>query len=52
MWQEESFLVVSETGEVQPCEILGKSIGNLRNHNWDLKQLLKDKQCKQNAKMD
>lgn len=35
-------LVVSETGEVQPCEILGKSIGNLRNHNWDLKQLLKE----------
>ena len=35
-------LVVSETGEVQPCEILGKSIGNLRNHDWDLKKLLKE----------
>ena len=35
-------LVVSETGEVQPCEVLGKSIGNLRNHDWDLKKLLKE----------
>ncbi len=33
-------LVVSETGEVLPCEILGKSIGNLRNHDWDLNKLL------------
>jgi len=35
-------LVVSETGEVMPCEILGKSIGNLRNHDWDLNKLLKE----------
>lgn len=34
-------LVVSETGEVQPCEILGKSFGNLRDYNWNLKSLLK-----------
>ncbi len=39
-------LVVSETGEVQPCEILGKSIGNLRNHNWDLTKLLKENSVK------
>ena len=34
-------LVVSETGEIQPCEILGKSLGNLRNFDWDLNKLLK-----------
>jgi len=39
-------LVVSETGEVQPCEILGKSIGNLRNHDWDLNKLLKHNSVK------
>ncbi len=35
-------LVVSETGTVMPCEILGKSIGNLRNHDWNLSKLLKE----------
>jgi radical SAM protein with 4Fe4S-binding SPASM domain len=35
-------LVVSETGEVQPCEILGKSFGNLRDYNWNLQTLLKE----------
>ena len=34
-------LVVSETGEVQPCEILGKTMGNLRDFDWDLNKLLK-----------
>jgi len=43
-------LVVSETGEVQPCEILGKSIGNLRNHDWDLKKLLKESEVKKMQK--
>jgi len=43
-------LVVSETGEVQPCEILGKSIGNLRNHDWDLKKLLKENEVKKMQK--
>lgn len=33
-------LVISETGEVFPCEILGKSMGNLRDFNYDLKRLL------------
>ena len=28
-------LVVSETGEVQPCEILGKSFGNLRDYGLE-----------------
>ncbi len=33
-------IVVSETGEVLPCEILGRSMGNLRDYDFDLKRLL------------
>jgi len=31
--------VVFEDGSVHPCEILGKSIGNLREVDWDLARL-------------
>ena len=40
-------LVVSETGEVQPCEIMGKRIGNLRDFDWDLNKLLKQNSASQ-----
>ena len=43
-------LVVSETGNVQPCEILGKSFGNLRNFDWDLNKLLKNNESKETVK--
>ncbi|MEE2699410.1 MAG: radical SAM protein [Pseudomonadota bacterium] len=33
-------IVIGETGEVLPCEILGKSMGNLRDYDYDLKRLL------------
>ena len=36
-------MVVSETGEVYPCEILGKSMGNLRDYGCDLQRLLSEK---------
>jgi MoaA/NifB/PqqE/SkfB family radical SAM enzyme len=29
------FAVVSETGDVYPCEMLGRSVGNLRQHDFD-----------------
>jgi radical SAM protein with 4Fe4S-binding SPASM domain len=32
-------IVISETGEVYPCEILGRSMGNLREFDFDLKRL-------------
>lgn len=35
-------LVVSETGEVYPCEILQKSMGNLKDYGFDVRKLLKD----------
>ncbi len=33
-------IVITETGELHPCEILGKSLGNLRNNNYDPHQIL------------
>ena len=36
-------VVISETGEVYPCEILGKSMGNLRDYEYDLQRLLSEK---------
>lgn len=32
-------VVISETGEVYPCEILGKSMGNLRDYDFDIRRL-------------
>ncbi len=34
--------VVFENGEVHPCEILGRSIGDLNDVDWDLKRLWED----------
>jgi MoaA/NifB/PqqE/SkfB family radical SAM enzyme len=33
-------VVISETGEVRPCEILDKSMGNLRDYDFDLKKIM------------
>jgi MoaA/NifB/PqqE/SkfB family radical SAM enzyme len=33
-------LIIKETGEVYPCEILGRSMGNLRDYNFELRSLL------------
>lgn len=33
-------VVISETGEVRPCEILDKSMGNLRDYDFDLQKLM------------
>jgi MoaA/NifB/PqqE/SkfB family radical SAM enzyme len=35
-------IVISETGDIQPCEILGKSVGNLRDYDYHLPSLLAD----------
>jgi len=34
-------IVISDTGDVYPCEILNKSFGNLRDADYDVKSLLK-----------
>ena len=39
--------VVSEEGDVYPCEILSDKIGNLRDYNYDLKEILKSKKNEQ-----
>lgn len=33
-------IVIGETGEVFPCEILGKSMGRLRDHDFDVRKLM------------
>ena len=33
-------VILSETGEVLPCEILGTSFGNIRDYDYDIKRLL------------
>lgn len=33
-------LVLTETGDLHPCEILGQSLGNLRDHDYDIGRLL------------
>jgi radical SAM protein with 4Fe4S-binding SPASM domain len=37
------FGVITATGDVYPCEVLDKPLGNLRSYNYDLKQLWKAK---------
>lgn len=39
-------LVVSETGEVYPCEILDKKMGNIRDFDLDLRKILSRKENK------
>jgi MoaA/NifB/PqqE/SkfB family radical SAM enzyme len=34
-------LVLTETGEVHPCEVLGNSLGNVRAHGYDVGRLLR-----------
>jgi len=31
--------VIFESGAVHPCEILGRELGNLREHDWDLERV-------------
>jgi MoaA/NifB/PqqE/SkfB family radical SAM enzyme len=39
-------LVLSECGDVFPCEILGETLGNVRDYDCDLKRLLKSDETK------
>lgn len=34
-------VIISETGDVFPCEILGRKMGNLRDYNFDLHEILR-----------
>ena len=43
-------LVISERGEVRPCEILNDSLGNLRDYNYDMQQLMKSQKVKEMQK--
>jgi MoaA/NifB/PqqE/SkfB family radical SAM enzyme len=35
-----SVIVISESGEVKPCEMLKETFGNVRDHDYDLKKML------------
>jgi radical SAM protein with 4Fe4S-binding SPASM domain len=37
------FGVITATGDIYPCEMLNKPMGNLRDYNYDLEKLWKDK---------
>ena len=39
-------LVLSETGEVYPCEMLSSSFGNVRDHDYDIRQVTQTAQAK------
>ena len=39
-------IVISETGIVKPCELLDKTIGDLRDFDFDLKKLMKNEEQK------
>lgn len=36
----QKMIVISETGAVMPCEILGRTVGNLRDHDYDVHKVL------------
>lgn len=40
-------LVLGETGEVYPCEMLSQSYGNVRDHHYNLGQVLETAQARQ-----
>jgi radical SAM protein with 4Fe4S-binding SPASM domain len=43
-------VIVSETGDVYPCEILGKKMGNLRDFDFDLHAALRTHESKELVK--
>jgi len=40
-------LVLNETGEVYPCEMLSSSFGNVRNFNYELRRVIQSQQAQQ-----
>jgi radical SAM protein with 4Fe4S-binding SPASM domain len=38
-------LVLTETGEVYPCEMLSESFGNVRNYDYDLKRIVRSERA-------
>jgi len=41
-------LVLSETGEVYPCEMLTESFGNVRDHDYDLRKVIQTEEAREN----
>ncbi len=43
-------VVISETGDVYPCEILSRKFGNIRENNFDLQKILDSNEAKKTIK--
>ena len=43
-------LIIYETGDVHPCEILNKKLGNLRDYDFDINKLVKNNETKATTK--
>ena len=43
-------IIIYETGDVHPCEILNKKLGNIKDYDYDLHKLLKNQQTKKTTK--
>ncbi|MBB28949.1 MAG: hypothetical protein CME25_08625 [Gemmatimonadetes bacterium] len=43
-------VILSETGEVYPCEILQGTMGNIRNHDFDIRKVLAKQESKKLVK--
>lgn len=39
-------LVLTETGEVYPCETLARSLGNVREHEYDMRRLIRSERAR------
>ena len=39
-------IVITETGDVYPCEILNKQMGTLRENDYNIKEVLKSESTK------
>ncbi|MBI4684157.1 MAG: radical SAM protein [Nitrospirae bacterium] len=40
-------LVLTEKGDVYPCELLTKSLGNLRDHGYDISRIIRSKKAQE-----
>ena len=43
-------IIIYETGDVHPCEILNRKLGNLKDYDYDLNKLLKNQETKETKK--
>ena len=50
MCGRKKIIIIYETGDVHPCEILNRKLGNLKDYDYDLNKLLKNQETKETKK--